>query len=80
LRPATRAIGMGLFYTLYYVTMMLGPAVGGACAKWGRQRGCGIRFRRRRDPGLSAAVLGLQSDCSDYPPYNVNAHTSCNRR
>jgi MFS family permease len=34
LQPATRAIGMGLFYTVYYVTMMLGPAVGGACAKW----------------------------------------------
>jgi MFS family permease len=34
LQPATRAIGMGLFYTLYYATMMLGPAVGGGCAKW----------------------------------------------
>ena len=34
LAPATRAIGMGIFYTLYYATMMLGPAVGGACAKW----------------------------------------------
>jgi len=34
LRPETRAIGMGIFYTLYYVTMMLGPAVAGACAKW----------------------------------------------
>jgi MFS family permease len=34
LQPATRAIGMGLFYTLYYATMMLGPIVGGACAKW----------------------------------------------
>src|ERR1700730_2846837 len=34
LQPATRAIGMGLFYTLYYAAMMLGPAVGGACAKW----------------------------------------------
>jgi MFS family permease len=34
LQPATRAIGMGVFYTVYYVTMMLGPAVGGACAKW----------------------------------------------
>jgi MFS family permease len=34
LQPATRAIGMGLFYTLYYATMMLGPVVGGACAKW----------------------------------------------
>jgi MFS family permease len=34
LQPATRAIGMGIFYTVYYVTMMLGPVVGGACAKW----------------------------------------------
>ena len=34
LKPETRAIGMGIFYTLYYVTMMLGPVVGGACAKW----------------------------------------------
>lgn len=34
LRRETRAIGMGIFYTLYYGTMMLGPAVGGALAKW----------------------------------------------
>jgi MFS family permease len=34
LQPANRAIGMGIFYTLYYATMMLGPAIGGACAKW----------------------------------------------
>jgi MFS family permease len=34
LQPATRAIGMGVFYTLFYVAMMLGPVVGGACAKW----------------------------------------------
>jgi predicted MFS family arabinose efflux permease len=33
LRPETRAIGMGIFYTLYYATMMLGPAGGGALAK-----------------------------------------------
>jgi MFS family permease len=33
LQPATRALGMGVFYTLYYATMMLGPVVGGACAK-----------------------------------------------
>ena len=30
LQPATRAIGMGLFYTVYLRRMMLGPAVGGA--------------------------------------------------
>jgi MFS family permease len=34
LKPETRAIGMGIFYTLYYGTMMLGPVVAGACAKW----------------------------------------------
>ena len=34
LKPGTRAIGMGIFYTLYYATMMLAPAVAGVCAKW----------------------------------------------
>jgi MFS family permease len=34
LRPATRAIGMGLFFTVFYASMMLGPIVAGACAKW----------------------------------------------
>jgi MFS family permease len=34
LQPPTRAIGMGVFYTVYYAAMMLGPVIGGACAKW----------------------------------------------
>jgi predicted MFS family arabinose efflux permease len=34
LQPATRAIGMGLFFTVYYGCMLLGPVVGGALAKW----------------------------------------------
>ncbi len=34
LGPETRAIGMGVFYTLYYAAMMLGPAVAGRLAKW----------------------------------------------
>jgi MFS family permease len=33
LQPETRAIGMGIFYTVYYAAMMLGPAVAGAIAK-----------------------------------------------
>jgi MFS family permease len=33
LRPETRAVGMGTFYTIYYATMMLGPVVAGALAK-----------------------------------------------
>lgn len=31
--PETRAIGMGVFYTLFYTAMMLGPAVAGRLAK-----------------------------------------------
>jgi MFS family permease len=34
LRPQTRAIGMGLFFAMFYGCMMLGPVLGGACAKW----------------------------------------------
>jgi hypothetical protein len=34
LLPGTRAIGMGLFFTMFYGAMMLGPIIGGACAKW----------------------------------------------
>lgn len=33
LAPDTRAIGMGVFYTLFYAAMMLGPAVAGRLAK-----------------------------------------------
>jgi predicted MFS family arabinose efflux permease len=34
LQPATRAIGMGLFFTIFYGAMMLGPVIGGGLAKW----------------------------------------------
>jgi MFS family permease len=34
LQPQTRAIGMGLFFTIFYGCMVLGPVVGGACATW----------------------------------------------
>ena len=34
LEPATRAIGMGLFYTIYYAPMVIGPMIAGAAAKW----------------------------------------------
>jgi MFS family permease len=44
LQPATRAIGMGVFYTTYYAAMMLGPVVGGACAKWAGSAGAAFDF------------------------------------
>ena len=34
LQPHTRAIGMGVFFTMFFAAMMLGPVIGGACAKW----------------------------------------------
>jgi predicted MFS family arabinose efflux permease len=34
LQPATRAIGMGLFFTMFYGAMLLGPVIGGSLAKW----------------------------------------------
>jgi MFS family permease len=33
LEPATRALGMGLFYTMYYAPMVIGPMIAGAAAK-----------------------------------------------
>jgi MFS family permease len=39
LQPGTRAIGMGIFYTVYYAAMMLGPIIGGTTAKWAGSAG-----------------------------------------
>jgi MFS family permease len=44
LQPATRAVGMGIFYTIYYAAMMLGPVIGGACAKWTGDSGAAFDF------------------------------------
>ena len=44
LRPETRAIGMGIFYTIYYGTMVLGPIVGGALAKWTNNTAAALDF------------------------------------
>jgi MFS family permease len=44
LQPATRAVGMGLFFTVYYAGMMLGPAIAGACAKWAGSAGAALDF------------------------------------
>jgi hypothetical protein len=44
LQPATRAIGMGLFFTVFYGCMLLGPVIGGACAKWAGSAGAALDF------------------------------------
>lgn len=44
LQPQTRAIGMGLFFTMFYACMMLGPVIGGACAKWSGSAAAALDF------------------------------------
>jgi MFS family permease len=44
LQPGTRAIGMGLFFTVYNVCMMLGPAAGGAIANWAGSAAAALDF------------------------------------
>ncbi len=80
LQPATQAIGMGIFDTVYYAAMMHGPIVAGAGAKSAGSAASGIRLRRHRAAGVPFAALGLQSHSGAHSPHNVNAHTSCNRR
>ena len=61
LAPATRSIGMGMFYTMYYASMMLGPVAGGAVAKWAGNAGAAFDFGAP-DAGLPGAAVGFQSD------------------
>ncbi|ANW01481.1 CynX/NimT family MFS transporter [Bradyrhizobium icense] len=44
LEPQTRAIGMGIFFTVFYVVMMLGPAIAGAIAKWAGSAAAALDF------------------------------------
>lgn len=49
LAPATRALGMGLFYTVYYATMLIAPWLGGRLALWTGHAGAAL--------GLGSAAL-----------------------
>ena len=60
LAPSTRAIGMGIFYTLYYATMMLGPAVAGACAKWTGSAAAAFDFGAAVLLGCPVLLLGFK--------------------
>jgi MFS family permease len=44
LEPATRAIGMGIFYFVFYANMMLGPPLGGRFAMWAGTPGAAFDF------------------------------------
>lgn len=73
LRPETRAIGMGIFYTLYYGTMMLGPVIAGALAKWAGSAAAALDFGAALLLACPVLLWGfnwiLREDC----PVNVNA-------
>ncbi|WP_320218178.1 CynX/NimT family MFS transporter [Mesorhizobium captivum] len=49
LAPSTRALGMGLFYTVYYATMLVAPWLGGKFALWAGSAGAAL--------GLGSAAL-----------------------
>lgn len=44
LGPDNRAIGMGLFYTVFYAGMLLGPMAGGTIAVWAGNAGAALDF------------------------------------
>ena len=77
--PATRAIGMGMFYTVYYAAMMLGPVIGGACAKWAGSAAAAFDFGAAMMLACPADALGLQPDSGCGAKGGVIC-TSCNRR
>jgi predicted MFS family arabinose efflux permease len=75
LQPATRAIGMGLFFTMFYGAMMLGPVVAGSLAKWTGSAATAFDF------GAAAILLcppllwAFNRIAAVRPQAAVNAHT-----
>jgi MFS family permease len=59
LRPETRAIGMGLFFTVFYAAMMLGPIVAGACAKWAGSAAAAFDFGAAAILACPVLLLGF---------------------
>jgi predicted MFS family arabinose efflux permease len=68
LQPATRAIGMGVFYTLYYGAMMLGPAIAGAAAKWTGSAGVALDFGAAVLIVCPLLLLGFNHVARSHPP------------
>ena len=68
LQPATRAIGMGVFYTLYYGAMMLGPAIAGAAAKWTGSAGVALDFGAAALVVCPLLLLGFNQVARSHPP------------
>jgi MFS family permease len=67
LQPATRAIGMGIFYTVYYAAMMLGPVIGGACAKWSGNAAAAFDFGAAVVLACPVLLWGFNRIAADVP-------------
>src|SRR3984893_14186184 len=67
LQPGTRAIGMGVSYTVYYAAMMLGPVVGGACAKWAGSAAAAFDFGAAMILACPVLLWGFNRISADVP-------------
>ena len=79
LQPQTRAIGMGLFFTVYYAAMMLGPVIGGACAKWAGSAAAAFDFGAAMILLCPLILWGFNRIAHPIAENGV-IHPSCNRR
>jgi predicted MFS family arabinose efflux permease len=75
LQPSTRAIGMGLFYTVYYAAMMLGPAIGGSLAKWTGTAATAFDFGAAMVLLCPLLLWVFNRIAAARPLVSVNAHT-----
>jgi MFS family permease len=76
LAPNTRAIGMGVFYTVFYACMGLGPPVGGRLATWSGSASAAFDFGAAL---LAACPLILwpfhrQAMATSHDPASVATH------
>jgi predicted MFS family arabinose efflux permease len=75
LQPATRAIGMGMFFTMFYAAMMLGPVIGGSLAKWTGTAATAFDFGAAMILACPLLLWVFNRIAAARPLASVNAHT-----
>jgi predicted MFS family arabinose efflux permease len=75
LQPATRAIGMGMFFTMFYAAMMLGPVIGGSLAKWTGSAATAFDFGAAMILACPLLLWVFNRIAAARPLASVNAHT-----
>ena len=74
LQPPTRAIGMGLFFTVFYAAMMLGPVIGGAIAKWTGSAAAAFDFGAAALLACPVLLWGFNRIIAPRPQARVNGN------